>query len=72
MYIRITFQLINILEGVVACRTRRILLLSSHMINLDFMANVLARVGGAGSLYIALQAIKLKSKVKTNLDWTFK
>ena len=34
------------------------------MINLDFMASVLARVGGAGSLYIALQAIKLKFKVK--------
>ena len=47
-----------------ASRTRRILLLSSHMINLDFMASVLARVGGAGSLYIALQAIKLKFKVK--------
>ena len=37
-----------------ASRTRRILLLSSHMINLDFMANVLVRVGGAGNLYIAL------------------
>ena len=34
------------------------------MINLDFMASILARVGGAGSLYIAIQAIKLKFRVK--------
>ena len=38
------------------------------MINLDFMASVLARVGGAGSLYIALQAIKLKFQVKNKIS----
>ena len=54
-YIRITFQRIDVLDhfsqGVVASTTRRILLLSSH-INLNFTASLLARVGGAGSLYI--------------------